>query len=198
LRRLIVRVQTARVREDPDLRGTDRFVLQTQLRFRAIECGAVGADADDGEVPRCVAFHFAREDLPAFDQLFAGQLGGGGGGAGDDVGDADAEVEELALLGGREEARREAGAMERGPEAVPGSSEMLLDGSGVEAGIDAAEEDVEVRRDDVGQRRVGGCGEVGACRFQNRFQKFRAFQKFSARPPMYFFDRPSGVSESMR
>jgi len=78
--------------------------------------------------------------------------------------------------------------MERGPEAVAGSSEMWLDGGGVEAGIDAAEEDVEIRRDDVGQRRIGSCGEIG----------FRGFQKLNARPPMYFFDRPSGVSESMR
>jgi len=78
--------------------------------------------------------------------------------------------------------------MERGPEAVAGSSEMLLDGSGVEAGIDAAEEDVEIRRDDVGQRCVRGCREI----------EFGGFQKLNARPPMYFFDRPSGVSESMR
>ncbi len=194
LRWLVVRVQSARVREHPDLRGADRFILQTHRRFRSIECRAIGADADDGEEPRCVAFHFAREDPAAFDELFARQLVGGGGGAGDDVGDADAEVQELALLRGREEARREAGAMERGPEAVAGSSEMLLDGSGVEAGIDAAEEDVEVRRDDVGKGRVRGCSKIGL----GGLQKFRAFQKFSARPPMYFFERPSGVSESMR
>src|SRR5687768_11435277 len=78
--------------------------------------------------------------------------------------------------------------MERGPEAVAGSSEMLLDRGGVETGIDAAEENVEIRRDDVGQRGVRGRSEIGLGRSQ----------KFKARPPMYFFDRPSGVSESMR
>ena len=188
LRGLVVGVQAARVREDPDPGRADRFILQSQFRFRSVERSPVGAHADDGQVARGVALHFAGEDLAAFDELRAGQLVGGGGGAGDDVGDADAEVQELALFGGGEEAGREAGAVEGGPEAVAGAAEVLLDGGGVEAGVDAAEEDAQVRGDDVGQRRVGGRGEV----------RFRGLQKFNARPPMYFLDRPSGVSESMR
>ena len=127
----------------------------------------------------------------AFDQLFARELVRGGGRAGDDVRDAEAELQQLALLRRMEEPRRESGAMERRPEAIAGTAEVLLHGRGVETGIDAAEEDVEMRRDDVRQGLARGGGEFAlASRSQN--------QKLSARPPMYFFERPSGVSVSIR
>jgi hypothetical protein len=51
--------------------------------------------------------------------------------------------------------------MQRRPEAIAGTSEVLLHGGGVEAGIDAAEKNVEMLRDDVGKRRVRGGGEIG-------------------------------------
>jgi len=49
------------------------------------------------------------------------------------------------------EPRRKAGGVQRGPEAVTGSREVVAGGGGVKAGIDATEEDLELRRDDVAQ-----------------------------------------------
>src|SRR5213075_172726 len=74
----------------------------------------------------------------------------------------------------RELSRREACAVKRRPEAIAGSREVMADLRAVETGIDAAEENVEVGRDDVGD------------------------QKLTARPPMYFFVEPSGSFTSNR
>jgi hypothetical protein len=87
-----------------------------------------------------------------------------------------------------EEAGGEAGAVEGRPEPVAGTAEVLLDGGRVETGIDAAEEDVEIRRNDIRQRFARGGGDL----VRYRFQKFRA------RPPMYFFDFPSALRVSRR
>lgn len=97
-------------------------------------------------------------------------------------------LQQLVLLPRREEPRRESGAVNRRPEAIARPPEMTADRRGVEAGIDAAEEDVEIRRDDVRQGFAVRGGEIG----------FAGLQKFSANPPRYFFERPCGVSVSMR
>src|SRR5258707_14750035 len=70
-------------------------------------------------------------------------------------------LQQLALLGRMEEPRREAGSVNRRPEAVTRPPEVLLDGGGVETGVDAAEEDVEIAGDDVRQRGTGSGGEIG-------------------------------------
>src|SRR6266403_2260232 len=50
---------------------------------------------------------------------------------------------------GGEESRSEAAAVEGGPEAVAGAAEVAADGGGVEAGIDAGEENDEVFGDEI-------------------------------------------------
>ena len=51
------------------------------------------------------------------------------------------------------------------PEAVAGAGEMVADGGGVEAGIDADEEDIEIGADDVGDGFGVGGLELGFGRF---------------------------------
>src|SRR5207244_4393446 len=60
-----------------------------------------------------------------------------------------------ALLAGREEAGCEAGAVKHRPEAIAGACEVAADGGGVEAGVDAGEDDVEVAAEDVVERLSG-------------------------------------------
>jgi hypothetical protein len=55
-----------------------------------------------------------------------------------------------------EEPRREAGAMQHRPEAIARPAEVLLHRRRVQAGIDPAEEDFQIGRDDVRQRLAGG------------------------------------------
>ena len=46
---------------------------------------------------------------------------------------------------------REAGGVQRGPEAVAGSGEVVAGRGGVKAGVDAAEEYGKTGRDDIAQ-----------------------------------------------
>ena len=48
-----------------------------------------------------------------------------------------------------EQPRREAGGVQREPEAVARPGEMVAGGGGVKAGVDAAEENPEPRRDHI-------------------------------------------------
>jgi len=56
--------------------------------------------------------------------------------------------------------------VQRRPEAIAGTAEVMSDRGRVEAGIDAAEEDVEAGRDDVRDRLSMCCCNLFACRFQ--------------------------------
>ena len=79
----------------------------------------------------------------------------------DDVGDAEIEVEKEGFFKGGEEARREAAAVEGGPEAVAGAAEVAADGGGVEAGVDPGEEDDEVFGDEIRDELVARGEELG-------------------------------------
>ena len=69
LARPVVRVEAARIRQDPDARRGDRLLLQSELRPRPRERGAVRLDADDREVARRVAAHLARQRARAGHEL---------------------------------------------------------------------------------------------------------------------------------
>ena len=66
------------------------------------------------------------------------------GGTLDDVGDAIPEVEKQRIFKWREKARRESPAVKGGPEAIARPTKVASDRSGVEAGVDACEEDDEI------------------------------------------------------
>ena len=95
--------------------------------------------------------------------------------------------------------RGESRAVQDRPEAIARAAEVLFHGRRVEAGIDAAEEDVEVRRDHVGQRLVRRRRELLLRRPQAApSSAARALEIQRQAADVYFFDRPSAVSESIR
>ena len=63
-----------------------------------------------------------------------------------------AVAQRVELLGRVDEPRREAGGVEQAPEVVPRVGEVGGLRVGVEARVDAAEDDVETRRENVGDR----------------------------------------------
>ena len=67
----------------------------------------------------------------------------------DDVGEAEVEVKKKGILKGGEEARGESAAVKSAPEAIARAAEVAADGGGVEAGVDAREEDDEVFGRDI-------------------------------------------------
>jgi hypothetical protein len=77
------------------------------------------------------------------------------------------------LLERRELPRREAGAMERAPEAIARASEVMADRRGVQARIDADEENVEPVCDDVPDALPARGVELRACR--TPWDRYRPF-----------------------
>src|SRR5436190_270752 len=111
--------------------------------------------------------------VSALDELLRAQFVRAGGGARDDVGDAEPEAEQLFLLVGPEDAAGEAGAVQSGPEAVPGPREMVSGGGGVQAGVDAREHHPQAGRDDIGDRPVPRRVEVALRRTRRAHRGFR-------------------------
>ena len=140
----VVGVETAGVGEDPGVAAAEGGLLEADAGVFDAGNDAVGTDADKSDDGRSPAFDFGLEALGACAKFFVCEFIGAGGGAFDDIGDAEFEVEKEGFFKGGEEARSEAAGVEGGPEAVAGAAEMVADGGGVEAGVDAGEEDDEV------------------------------------------------------
>ena len=97
-----------------------------------------------------MAPHLPCEQLAAAPQIRRSELVGVGGREIEEVRDADAALQQLPLVERRELAIRETRPMERRPEAVAGTREVMADRRGVEPGVDPAEEDAQAGRDHVG------------------------------------------------
>ena len=65
VRGLVVGVEAARVREDPDRAAADRLLLQAHRRLRAAERGAVGGEAEDRDQARLDVARRARSSSAA-------------------------------------------------------------------------------------------------------------------------------------
>jgi len=140
----VVGVEAAGVGEDPGVAAAEGGLLEADAGVFDAGNDAVGTDADEGDDGGAPAFDFGLEALGAGTKFVVCEFIGSGGGAFDDIGYAEFEVEKEGFFKGGEEARGEAGGVEGGPEAVAGAAEVVTDGRGVEAGIDADEEDDEV------------------------------------------------------
>jgi hypothetical protein len=55
-------------------------------------------------------------------------------------------------------ARSESGGVKHRPESIPGTREVVARPRGVQAGVDAAEQHIQIRRDDISNATVS-CGE---------------------------------------
>jgi len=172
---LVVGVEAAGVGENPSVAAAEGPALESDAGVFNAGDDAVGTDADEGDDGRAQAFHFGFEATAAGAKLVVGQFIGTGRGAIDDVGDPELEVEQEIAFKGGEEARREAAAVEGGPEAVAGAAEVAADGGRVEAGVDAGEEHDEVFGGQIRDALVARSEELGLGRFpgggQFPFQK---------------------------
>src|SRR6185436_4375017 len=101
----MMRVETARVREHPQARLAEAFGLRAECRVRSIECGAIGADADNGDDPRTIAADLALERPASGPQFVVIEFSGSGRRSGNEVGDPAATGQQLELIRGREQPR---------------------------------------------------------------------------------------------
>ena len=158
---LVVGVEAAGAGEDPGVAAAEGGLLEADAGVFDAGDDAVGADADEGDDSGAPSFDFGFEALAASAKFVVPEFIGAGGSALDDVSDAKFEVEKEGSFKGGEEARSEAAAMEGGPEAVAGAAEVAADGGGVEAGVDAGEEDDEIFGDKVRNELVGRSEKLG-------------------------------------
>src|SRR6185295_7947942 len=145
-RKLVVRVQAAWIRQHPDSRTFKTLRLRPNGGVFQGKGVAVGADAEKGEGLRAVAPHLCREAFAAGDKFQRLELVCGRGAAVHQVGDPVAAGEQLGLLGGVKLPVGEAGKMQRRPEAVARTGEVMAGRGRIQARVDADEQDLEARR----------------------------------------------------
>jgi hypothetical protein len=137
-------VEAAGVGKNPSVAVTEKRLLEADAGVFDTGDDAVGVNADKGDDGRAPASDFGLEAQAAGAKFVVGEFIRAGGGALDDVGDAEIEVKKKGFFKGGEEARGESAAVKGGPEAIARAAEVVADGGGVEAGVDAHEEDNEV------------------------------------------------------
>ena len=142
------------------MRTFEGFALSSNPRTAQSECVAIGPDAEERHHLRTVTPHLRGQPLSPFHEFVGLQLSRRGGTAVHHIGDSIAGLQELGLLRRMKLERREPGLMQRRPEAVAGAREMVARGGGVQAGVDADEQDLQAGRDDVPEAPAGGASEV--------------------------------------
>ena len=144
-------VEPARVGQQPYAGVSYGGILRADDGAWRVERHPVGGDPDDREPPRPHLVCQVAQTASARPHLVVGQLVGPRRRPRDHVGDPEAERAQLVLLGGAQQARGEAGAVQRRPEPVAGPPEVVPGQRRDEAGVDAAEQH--------GTRRVAGTGQ---------------------------------------
>ena len=90
---LVMGVEAAGIGKNPGVASAEGGVLQADAGVFDAGDDAVGPDADKGDDGGAPAFDFGFEALAAGAKFVVGELIGASGGAGDEVGDAEFEVE---------------------------------------------------------------------------------------------------------
>lgn len=107
-----------------------------------------------------VLFYFALEGDPAGTIFFVAELGGGCRRSANDGSYSITAREQLIPLAGMKKPISESGGVQRRPEAIAGSRKVQPRGSGVESGIDPAEQNLQVRRNQVRNDSTVGLSKV--------------------------------------
>ncbi len=161
---LVMRVQSARVRQDPHRRLAELFRLPSQFRLWPTERGAIRRHPEKGDHPRPIALHLPRQPACPVAQLFVTQLVGGRGRGIGDVGNAVSVFEKASILRRVQPPVGEAGGMQRRPEAVAGPREVVADRGGLQTRVDADEENFQTPGDDVGNATASRGRDLGGRR----------------------------------
>jgi hypothetical protein len=157
----VVGVEATGIGKHPGVAAAKRGLLEADASVFDTGDDAVGVNADKRDDGRAPASDFGLEAPTACAKFVVRQFIRAGGGALDDVGDAVAEVEKKRSLKRGEEARGESAAVKGGPEAIARAAEVAADGGGVEAGVDAGEEDDEVSFHEIRDALVARGEELG-------------------------------------
>jgi hypothetical protein len=145
----VVSVEATGIGKNPSVAVAEKGLLEADAGVFDTGDDAVRVNADKGDDGRAPASDFGFEAPAAGAKFVVGEFICAGSGALDDVGDAEVELKKKGILKGGEEARGESAAVKSAPEAIARAAEVAADGGGVEAGVDAREEDDEVFGRDI-------------------------------------------------
>lgn len=145
--------------QDEERRLGEAAALEPVLRPFA-ERPAIRLLADEGDHAGPQFTRERLEPLRASGKVASAKIARAGRRAVGRIRDADPEWQQVELLGGVEEAWREAGPVQETPEVVAGVREVRVRVVGEPAGVDPAEDDPKPGREDVGngRRRLLGTG----------------------------------------
>jgi len=147
-------VEPARVGQHPHDRAGQILRLTPEAGSRAIERDAKSSNPHDRDRTRAKSSHPPFEPAPASAEFIKRELRGRGRRSRYQIRDAATAVEQRLRLPWVQTPRRESGRVQRWPESVAGTREMVPGRSGIEPRIDAAEEHVEASGDDVADGRA--------------------------------------------
>src|SRR5205814_2645726 len=167
---LVARRPSARVGQHPDSRAGDRLVLRARARPRTAEGDPIRAYTDERDHPRAVATDLSLDPAPPPAQVVRCELVRARGRAVDEVRDAQPSPKERRSFPRLEQPIGEAGGVERAPEAVSRPREVKAHRAGPKTRVDADEEDVERRGDEVRDALATRRVEVGAGRTPRRYR----------------------------
>jgi hypothetical protein len=139
LRQLVVRVQAARIGQQPHSSAFETLGLRADRSLLALEGMAISPDAKKSDYPWPVAPDFARQAPSPADEFLRRELVRRRRAAVDEVGDAVAAFQQFGLLRRGEFPLGKTCQMQGGPEAVAGPREVMAGGCGVKARVDADE-----------------------------------------------------------
>jgi hypothetical protein len=122
---LVVGIDPARVRQHPHRAASDPLVAGADPRVRPPEGGPVRGHADDGNERWAPPEHLRGQALRSLTQGFCRELVGGPRGPGNQIGDTETVAEQQRVFEGLEATIGELSEMERWPEAIAWTSEVI-------------------------------------------------------------------------
>jgi hypothetical protein len=159
IRELMVGIQPARVGQHPESAFAERLLLATSHSSGTAEGRSIRADPEHCYNLRLMTTDLPLESSPPRAQFLRFKLRRTTRGSRNQVRDSDAVLQERLLLPRAHEPIGKACCVKRRPEPIAWSSEVMPGGGRVKAGIDAAEEDVEMWGDQVGDGAAGRGGD---------------------------------------
>src|SRR5688572_21982256 len=152
----MVGVESAGIGQHPKARPGESSFLPSQARSRTLKRGSKCTDTKHGEPSRAKRTDLPLQHCQTFDELCFAQLGRGGGGAPDEVGEPTAPFGQQMVLVRPEQPAGKSARVQRWPEPVSWTGKVMTGRRRVETRIDPAEDDAEIRFQDVGDPASSG------------------------------------------
>ena len=146
----MVGIQTARIGQHPESALSDALGLRPDTRPGPLEGKSIGTDSHHCNPRWPVAANLTLQPETAAAEFSRSKLRRRSSTPCHQVGNAELQLEQNALLPGTHQAGSKSSEMQRGPETISRPGKVVPGGSGVESRIDPTEQNFEVGTDQIG------------------------------------------------